>query len=606
MTITSESSRMDYVGNGSTDTYAYTFKIFVDADLLVTVRDTDESESTLVLDSDYTVTGAGDPDGGEITLTDGNLTTDYVLTIRRVRDVTQETDIRNQGEFFPEVHEDAFDHLIMVDQQQEDEIGRSLKLPETVSPDDFDPALPSELFEAVNYTFMTNDNGDGFELGPSASEISNAATYASAAAASAAAAAAYPALNQPYGINNITITTSVGANALTIAAKQSDGTTDHGAAAAATGTIVFRSATITSGAFNSRSITGALSLTVPSTATLGHNDGAVEYIYVYMIDNSGTVELAVSSSNHRSEQDVITTTVLNTSSDDAATIYSTSARVGVPFRLVGILKITEATAGTWASNATVVTPRDLFFTDFVVTKAAAFNAKHGFKYSVSTAAARNVQLPAPSANFRFRIHDSTGQSETNAITLVRNGSESINGTAANKTLQGNFFDWEVYSDGTNYFVTGMDVGNAAITAPDGHVIVDTGNGHGGTNTKIRRFTNTRLNQGSSITYADSAGNGGSFTINEDGVYAVTYCEENDAGVTQIGISVNGSALTTDINSITYAQGKRAVVEIGSGSFGTVSWTGRLAASDIVRAHTDGAPGASTDNTIFSICQVSQL
>ncbi len=165
MSIASQASRVDYVGNGNTDEYDFTFLIFAETDLLVTVRDTDDDEETLVLTTDYTVDGLSDPAGGTITLVDGNLTSGYVLTIRRVRPLTQTTDIRNQGEFFPETHEDTFDHLTMVDQQQQDEINRSVKLPESISEDDFDPTLPTNILGQASMAISTNATGDGLALG---------------------------------------------------------------------------------------------------------------------------------------------------------------------------------------------------------------------------------------------------------------------------------------------------------------------------------------------------------------------------------------------------------------------------------------------------------
>ena len=133
MTIASLINRADYIGNGATDTYSYGFKIFVASDLLVTQRDTAGNETTFVLNTDYTVTGVGDTLGGTIVLTAGNLTTDYALTIRRVRPLTQPTDIRNNGDYFPETHEDAFDHVIMIAQHLNNLIGRQLSLGETDS-----------------------------------------------------------------------------------------------------------------------------------------------------------------------------------------------------------------------------------------------------------------------------------------------------------------------------------------------------------------------------------------------------------------------------------------------------------------------------------------
>ena len=131
MTLSSSTSRNDYIGNGVTDTYPYTFKIFTEQDLLVTVRDTSGVETTLSYPTDYAVTGTRSPSGGDVILVAGFLASGYAITIRRVRTATQTTDIRNQGAFFPEIHEDAFDHQVMLIQQQEDDLARAIKLPET-------------------------------------------------------------------------------------------------------------------------------------------------------------------------------------------------------------------------------------------------------------------------------------------------------------------------------------------------------------------------------------------------------------------------------------------------------------------------------------------
>ena len=131
MTIPSENYRNDYPGDGSNDTFSYTFKITDESDIKVAQRDTNDVETILTLNVDYTVTGVGALNGGTIILTAGNLTTDYHLTIRRDSDLTQLTDIRNQGDFYPEVHEDTFDKLASVSQTQQSEIDRCVKVSET-------------------------------------------------------------------------------------------------------------------------------------------------------------------------------------------------------------------------------------------------------------------------------------------------------------------------------------------------------------------------------------------------------------------------------------------------------------------------------------------
>jgi len=174
MTVSSAVNRVSYVGNGSVSEYDYTFRIFEDTDLLVTVLDDSDNETELALTTDYTVDGVGDLNGGTITLVDssqswldgdGDLLTGYTITIRRVRPLLQETDIRNQGAFYPEIHEDTFDTLTMVDQQQQDELDRSIKLPESADPADFSTKLPAEIIGAGNRVIATNADGDGFALG---------------------------------------------------------------------------------------------------------------------------------------------------------------------------------------------------------------------------------------------------------------------------------------------------------------------------------------------------------------------------------------------------------------------------------------------------------
>jgi hypothetical protein len=201
MSLASTTNRIDYTGNGATSVYSFPFKIFAKSELQVTVRNTSNVETTLVLNTDYTIpdagVGSGAPSGSSITLvsagqawlTAGNLTSNYKLSMRRVRALTQETDIRNQGDFYPEVHENQFDKLVMNDQQQQDEIDRSLRMPETVPVATFSPELPATFVGANRCVVRTNSSGNGFELGPSSTDIENAATNAAAAAVSATNAA---------------------------------------------------------------------------------------------------------------------------------------------------------------------------------------------------------------------------------------------------------------------------------------------------------------------------------------------------------------------------------------------------------------------------------
>lgn len=142
MSISSENNRNDYVGTGLLDEYDFTFLIFSASHLLVTTTDSDGNTDTLILNTDYTVDGTNNASGGTITLT-SPLASGTQLSIRRVLPITQPTSISNQGDFYPETHEDTFDRGIMIDQQQQDELDRSIKIPETEDGNDFTLTLPS-------------------------------------------------------------------------------------------------------------------------------------------------------------------------------------------------------------------------------------------------------------------------------------------------------------------------------------------------------------------------------------------------------------------------------------------------------------------------------
>lgn len=132
MTVSTEVDHNDYTGNGVTTSFPYTFRIFKKSDLVVQVVDLNENITELILDTDYTVTGAGGYVGGNVVLA-APLSNGYQISISRELPVTQETDLRNQGKFFAEVHEDAFDKLTMLIQQVRSWFSLALRKPSSIA-----------------------------------------------------------------------------------------------------------------------------------------------------------------------------------------------------------------------------------------------------------------------------------------------------------------------------------------------------------------------------------------------------------------------------------------------------------------------------------------
>jgi hypothetical protein len=136
---------------------------------------------------------------------------------------------------------------------------------------------------------------------------------------------------------------SVAANALTITINPT--------------ALDFRSTTLTDGTPVTRTLSAAVSVVVPNTATLGTTNAQQARLAILAIDNAGTIEAAViniSGGNNLDETTLISTTAMSTGADSANVIYSTSARASVAFRVVGFIDITEASAGVWATAPTLV------------------------------------------------------------------------------------------------------------------------------------------------------------------------------------------------------------------------------------------------------------
>lgn len=139
----------------------------------------------------------------------------------------------------------------------------------------------------------------------------------------------------------------------------------------------------------------------------------------------------------------------------------------------------------------------------------------------ATSGAFTINLYAASGNSGRRLKVVKTDTSVNAVTVDGNSSETINGNTTVK-LAAQYDYLEIICDGSNWLVE-----NGNLTS---EICLDSGNGHGSTTgTKIRRFTNTRKSIGSGITYADSSTDGGSFTINEAGVYSISYNDKRAGG-----------------------------------------------------------------------------
>lgn len=132
MTVSSAVNHQEYTGNGTTTVFPYGFRILKDSHLAVTLSDGLGNLQYPVLGTDYLVSGVGLVEGGNVTLKNP-LPSGWRISLDRILPLVQETDLRNQGKFFPEIHEDAFDYLTMLIQRCDSLLGSALRKPSWLS-----------------------------------------------------------------------------------------------------------------------------------------------------------------------------------------------------------------------------------------------------------------------------------------------------------------------------------------------------------------------------------------------------------------------------------------------------------------------------------------
>ena len=167
MTVSTTTNKKSTGANGIQTVFGYDFKIFADADLTVIIRSTTGTETVKTLNTHYTVSGAGNDAGGNVTFTTGNTPADQeTVVIQRKLGLTQGTDYVANDPFPAESHEEALDRLTFITQQIQEEVDRSIKasVTNTISSTEFaisatDRANKIFAFDASGNLAVTQELG---------------------------------------------------------------------------------------------------------------------------------------------------------------------------------------------------------------------------------------------------------------------------------------------------------------------------------------------------------------------------------------------------------------------------------------------------------------
>jgi hypothetical protein len=122
MTVASDVNRADYTADGVLTTFAYPFKLFASADVLVY-----DASVLKTLNTDYTVTGVGADGGGNIVFTYTPVN-GHRVTFLRSQPYTQDMDLVQNDPFPAATVEAAHDKAVILTQQLKEKLGRALAL----------------------------------------------------------------------------------------------------------------------------------------------------------------------------------------------------------------------------------------------------------------------------------------------------------------------------------------------------------------------------------------------------------------------------------------------------------------------------------------------
>lgn len=155
MVVQKENVRSVYIGNGSTTVFPITFEVneaHPEWVHLFILQDDNTYAETDNFIADMTAKTVTYPQSGT-PLADGKR-----LVIMRELPLQQQLDLINQGDYYAEDIEQAFDDLTMITQQLNDESSRSIKI-SIGSGDDIDTSLPDPV---PGMAFGWNSDGTGF------------------------------------------------------------------------------------------------------------------------------------------------------------------------------------------------------------------------------------------------------------------------------------------------------------------------------------------------------------------------------------------------------------------------------------------------------------
>lgn len=261
----------------------------------------------------------------------------------------------------------------------------------------------------------------------------------------------------------------------------------------------------------------------------------------------------------------------------------------------------DVTGNADTATALAANPSDCGSDTYATTIAASGNLTCASITNASTTAS------ASAGNNTIVLRDGSGNFAAGTITAALTGNASTaTALAANPAACGaGDFVTDIAADGT--LTCDTPAGGGAIAKSQ--IRLSGRNGYGGSSsgdTKILNFSSVIENVGTAITYtARTTTAGDFFTINEDGVYAISYFDAFSASEFA-AISLNSSNTSANSHALPAAEILGLTLVSAANISTPVSATAYLESGDIIRVQTtnQGVHGVGVNMTWFTIVKVS--
>lgn len=411
--INDTSPRSQYTATASQTVFSVPFEFFSNADLLV------YQNSTLkTLTTHYTVTGAGLTGGGSITLVTGAAASDIITIVRDIP-VARVTDFPTSGPFNIDALNTDLDRLTAMIQERENQVSRVISLSQTDAavnlylPTAANRASKVMAFDSTGNVIVSQElgayrgnwaSGTAYVLRDIIKDTSNANIYICVAAHTSTG-------SQPISSNANSASWALLVDAATASSASSSASASASAASSSA-----------SAASSSASAASTSATNAATSATQATTNGATQVALA-----TAQVALATTQATNAATSASTATTQASNASTSATSATSSASSASTSASNAS----TSATSAANSAAAAAATLASGFYSA-VQDKSANYTVVSGDAGDLirvtTTSGAKTITLPQISTvTDGFKISVVKWTADTNAVTVARSGSDTING-----------------------------------------------------------------------------------------------------------------------------------------------------------------------------------